>query len=54
MVEMYLPISHLPRVELRCRLQEKLRRVTGLLEWEQNNNQYYMSSVSERSTYRIK
>ena len=23
---MYLPILHLPRVELRCRLQEKLHR----------------------------
>ena len=25
---MYLPILHLPRVELRCKLQEKLHRVT--------------------------
>ena len=26
---MYLPILHLPRVELHCKLQEKLHRVTG-------------------------
>ena len=29
---MYLPILHLPRVELHCKLQEKLHRVTGPLE----------------------
>ena len=28
---LYLPILHLPRVELRCKLQEKLHRVTGPL-----------------------
>ena len=28
---MYLPILHLPRVELHCKLQEKLHRVTGPL-----------------------
>ena len=28
---MYLPILHLPKVELRCKLQEKLHRVTGPL-----------------------
>ena len=28
---MYFPISHLPRAELRCKLQEKLHRVTGPL-----------------------
>ena len=28
---MYLPILHLPRVELRCKLQEKLHRVSGPL-----------------------
>ena len=28
---MYFPILHLPRVELRCKLQEKLHRVTGPL-----------------------
>ena len=27
----YLPILHLPRVELHCKLQEKLHRVTGPL-----------------------
>ena len=27
---MYRPILHLPRVELHCKLQEKLHRVTGL------------------------
>ena len=26
---MYLPILHLPRVEKRCKLQEKLHRVAG-------------------------
>ena len=26
---LYLPISHLPRAELHCKLQEKLHRVTG-------------------------
>ena len=26
---LYLPILHLPRVELHCKLQEKLHRVTG-------------------------
>ena len=26
---LYLPISHLPRVELPCKLQEKLHHVTG-------------------------
>ena len=26
---MYLPILHLPKVELHCKLQEKLHRVTG-------------------------
>ena len=29
---MNLPILHLPRVELHCKLQEKLHRVTGPLE----------------------
>ena len=29
---MYLPILHLPKVELRCKLQEKLHHVTGPLE----------------------
>ena len=28
---MYFPILHLPRVELRCKLQEELHRVTGPL-----------------------
>ena len=28
---LYLPILHLPRVELHCKLQEKLHRVTGPL-----------------------
>ena len=28
---MYLPILYLPRVELHCKLQEKLHRVTGPL-----------------------
>ena len=28
---LYLPILHLQRVELHCKLQEKLHRVTGLL-----------------------
>ena len=28
---MYLPILHPPRVELHCKLQEKLHRVTGPL-----------------------
>ena len=28
---MYLPILHLPRVELQCKLQEKLHRMTGPL-----------------------
>ena len=28
---MYLPILHLSRIELRCKLQEKLHRVTGPL-----------------------
>ena len=28
---MYLPILHLPRVELHCKLQEKLHRVSGPL-----------------------
>ena len=28
---LYLPILHLPRVELHCKLQEKLYRVTGAL-----------------------
>ena len=28
---MYLPILHLPKVELRWKLQEKLHRVTGPL-----------------------
>ena len=28
---MHLPILHLSRVELRCKLQEKLHRVTGPL-----------------------
>ena len=28
---MYLPVLHLPRVELHCKLQEKLHRVTGPL-----------------------
>ena len=28
---MYLPILHLPRVELHCKLQEKLHHVTGPL-----------------------
>ena len=28
---LYLPIFHLPSVELRCKLQEKLHRVTGPL-----------------------
>ena len=28
---MYLPILHLPGVELHCKLQEKLHRVTGSL-----------------------
>ena len=28
---MYLPILHLPRVELHCKLHEKLHRVTGPL-----------------------
>ena len=28
---MYLPILHLPRVQLGCKLQEKLHRVTGPL-----------------------
>ena len=27
----YLPILHLPKVELHCKLQEKLHRVTGPL-----------------------
>ena len=31
---MYLPILHLPRVELHCKLQEKLHCVTGPLETE--------------------
>ena len=40
---MYLPILHLPRVELRCKLQEKLHHMTGLLavsgnEIEQKSN----------------
>ena len=26
---LYLPILHLPRVELHCKLQEKLHRMTG-------------------------
>ena len=26
---LYLPVLHLPRVELHCKLQEKLHRVTG-------------------------
>ena len=30
---MYLPILHLPRVELRRKLQEKLHRVTRLLQY---------------------
>ena len=51
-METYLLILHLQRAELPCRSQEKLLRVTGLLEREQNNNQYYMPSVSERSIYR--
>ena len=29
--DLYLPILHLPRVELHCKLQEKLHRVTGPL-----------------------
>ena len=29
---MYLPILHLPRVELHCKLREKFHRVTGPLE----------------------
>ena len=29
---MYIPNLHLPRVELHCKLQEKLHRVTGSLE----------------------
>ena len=29
---MYLPILHLLRVELHCKLQEKYHRVTGLLK----------------------
>ena len=28
---LYLPILHLPRVELHCKLQEKFHRVTGPL-----------------------
>ena len=28
---LYLPILHLPRVELHCKLQERLHRVTGPL-----------------------
>ena len=28
---LHLPILHLPRVELHCKLQEKLHRVTGPL-----------------------
>ena len=28
---LYLPILHLQRVELRCKLQERLHRVTGPL-----------------------
>ena len=31
-VNIYLPILHLPRVELHCKLQEKLHRVTGPLD----------------------
>ena len=31
---LYLPILHLPRVELHCKLQEKLHRVTGPLDTE--------------------
>ena len=29
---LYLPILHLPRVELHCKLQEKLHGVTGPLD----------------------
>ena len=29
---LYLPILHLARVELHCKLQEKLHRMTGPLE----------------------
>ena len=29
--DLYLPILHLPRVELHCKLQEKLHRVTAAL-----------------------
>ena len=28
---LYLPILHLPRIELHCKLQERLHRVTGPL-----------------------
>ena len=31
---LYLPILHVPRVELHCKLQEKLHRVTGPLHWQ--------------------
>ena len=35
---LYLPILHFPRVELRCKLQEKLHRVSGPLP---NNVQHF-------------
>ena len=33
----YLPILHLSRVELRCKLQEKLHRVTAPLDRQEYN-----------------
>ena len=36
---------HLPRVEFRCKLQEKLHRVTGPLE--ESTCQYFLSGKSK-------
>lgn len=44
-VRMYLPILHLPREELRCKLQEKLHRVAGPLPGASENYIYVLNIV---------
>ena len=39
---MYLPILHLPKVELHCKLQEKLHRVSGPLDGEMSNERRFL------------
>ena len=48
---MYLPILHLPKVEVGCKLQEKLHRVSGPLVWLQfvTHNRHSNSDVDSNS-----